>query len=377
MKLIERSIRNDFLKKVKQGKVLLLLGARRVGKTFFLNNIESELKEKFLRLNGEDIFTMDVLSKRTRKNYLDLIENNKILIIDEAQKIPEIGSILKFIVDEFPNLKIIVTGSSMFDLKNKLGEPLTGRKYTMMLFPIAQMELRKTYSVFELKTMLPDRLIFGSYPEIFNIKNKQDKLDYLKELASDYLLKDILTIDGIRHSAQLFNLLKLLAYQVGSEVSYQELGQQLGISKNTVERYMDLLSKVFVIHKLQGFSRNLRNEVTKNSKWYFYDNGILNVFLNNFNTIDRRQDAGLLWENFIVSERLKYQYYKRMNVNNYFWRTYTQQEIDWIEERNGKLYAYEFKWQFNKRIRIPDLWKQHYSLNFKIIHSDNFLEFVS
>ncbi|GIV26655.1 MAG: ATPase [Bacteroidia bacterium] len=377
MKYIERVIKSDFLKRIKLGKVLLLLGARRVGKTFFLNTIQEELKEKFLRLNGEDIFTMDILSKRTRKNYADLIEDNKILIIDEAQKIPEIGNILKFIVDEFPKLKLIVTGSSMFDLKNKLGEPLTGRKYTMMLFPIAQMELRKIQSIVELKTSLPDRLIYGSYPEIFSIKTKQGKIEYLRELASDYLLKDILTIEGVRYSSQMLNLLKLLAYQVGSEVSYQELGKQLGISKNTVERYMDLLSKTFIIHRVSGFSRNLRNEVTKNIKWYFYDNGILNVFLNNFNALDRRQDVGKLWENFMVSERLKYQYYRRMNVNNYFWRTYTQQEIDWIEERNSKLYAYEFKWRLNKKVHIPTLWKENYSNNFKVIHSNNFLEFVS
>jgi hypothetical protein len=247
----------------------------------------------------------------------------------------------------------------------------------MMLFPIAQLELRTKFSTYDLKQELSDRLIFGSYPEIFHITSKKDKIEYLKELVSDYLLKDILVIDGIRHSVQMFNLLKLLAYQVGQEVSLQELGNQLGMSKNTVERYMDLLSKVFIIHKVQGFSRNLRKEITKSSKWYFYDNGIMNVFLNNFNILDRRQDVGALWENFIISERLKYQYYKRMSVNNYFWRTYTQQEIDWIEERNGKLYAYEFKWQPNKRIKAPELWTSTYSKFFKVIDSDNFLDFVS
>jgi len=377
MKYIERYIKKDFLKKLKKGKVLLLYGARRTGKTFFLNSIQSELKEKFIRLNGEDIYTLDLLSKRSKKNYSDWIEDNKIIIIDEAQKVPDIGNILKFIVDEFPQLKLIATGSSMFDIKNKLGEPLTGRKTSMMLFPIAQLELKHKFSTYDLKQELSDRLIFGSYPEIFHITSKKDKIEYLKELVSDYLLKDILAIDGIRHSVQMFNLLKLLAYQVGQEVSLQELGNQLGMSKNTVERYMDLLSKVFIIHKVQGFSRNLRKEITKSSKWYFYDNGIMNVFLNNFNILDRRQDVGALWENFIISERLKYQYYKRMSVNNYFWRTYTQQEIDWIEERNGKLYAYEFKWQSNKKIKAPELWTSTYSKFFKVIDSDNFLDFVS
>lgn len=377
MKYIERYIKKDFLKKLKKGKVLLLYGARRTGKTFFLNSIQAELKEKFIRLNGEDIYTLDLLSKRSKKNYSDWIEDNKIIIIDEAQKVPDIGNVLKFIVDEFPHLKLIATGSSMFDIKNKLGEPLTGRKTSMMLFPIAQLELRTKFSTYDLKQELSDRLIFGSYPEIFHITSKKDKIEYLKELVSDYLLKDILVIDGIRHSVQMFNLLKLLAYQVGQEVSLQELGNQLGMSKNTVERYMDLLSKVFIIHKVQGFSRNLRKEITKSSKWYFYDNGIMNVFLNNFNILDRRQDVGALWENFIISERLKYQYYKRMSVNNYFWRTYTQQEIDWIEERNGKLYAYEFKWQPNKRIKAPELWTSTYSKFFKVIDSDNFLDFVS
>ncbi|MCX8142629.1 MAG: AAA family ATPase [Bacteroidia bacterium] len=377
MKYIERYIKKDFLKKLKKGKVLLLYGARRTGKTFFLNSIQAELKEKFIRLNGEDIYTLDLLSKRSKKNYSDWIEDNKIIIIDEAQKVPDISNVLKFIVDEFPHLKLISTGSSMFDIKNKLGEPLTGRKTSMMLFPIAQLELRTKFSTYDLKQELSDRLIFGSYPEIFHITSKKDKIEYLKELVSDYLLKDILVIDGIRHSVQMFNLLKLLAYQVGQEVSLQELGNQLGMSKNTVERYMDLLSKVFIIHKVQGFSRNLRKEITKSSKWYFYDNGIMNVFLNNFNILDRRQDVGALWENFIISERLKYQYYKRMSVNNYFWRTYTQQEIDWIEERNGKLYAYEFKWQPNKRIKAPELWTSTYSKFFKVIDSDNFLDFVS
>jgi len=377
MKHIERYIKKDFLKKLKKGKVLLLYGARRTGKTFFLNSIQSELKDKFIRLNGEDIYTLDLLSKRSKKNYSDWIEDNKIIIIDEAQKVPDIGNVLKFIVDEFPNIKLIATGSSLFDIKNKLGEPLTGRKTSMMLFPIAQLELKSKFSTYDLKQQLPDRLIFGSYPEIFHINTKKDKIEYLKELVSDYLLKDILAIDGIRNSIQMFNLLKLLAYQVGQEVSLQELGNQLGMSKNTVERYMDLLSKVFIIHKVQGFSRNLRKEITKSSKWYFYDNGIMNVFLNNFNILDRRQDVGSLWENFIISERLKYQYYKRIPVNNYFWRTYTQQEIDWIEERNGKLYAYEFKWQSNKRIKAPKLWTSTYSKFFKVINSDNFLDFVS
>lgn len=378
MTYIQRYIEAEVLRKIKSGKVLLLVGARRVGKTFFLNNIHKKLKEKTLRLNGEDFFTAELLSVRTKKNYADIIDDNKILIIDEAQKIKDIGNVLKFIIDEFPYLKVIATGSSMFDLKNNLGEPLTGRKQTVMLFPISQLELKQTQSVAQLKSNLSDRLIFGSYPEIFKIKTKQDKIDYLKELASDYLLKDILTIDGIRHSSQMFNLLKLLAFQVGKEVSYQELGTQLGMSKNTVERYMELLSKVFIIHKLSGFSRNIRKEITKNSKWYFYDNGILNVFLNNFNNIHQRQDIGMLWENFMISERLKYQYYKRMNVNNYFWRTYTQQEIDWIEERNGKLYAYEFKWNaVNKRIKTPPMWKENYSSHFKVYHKDNFVDFVS
>lgn len=377
MKKIQRSIENDFTKKLKHGKVLLLLGARRVGKTFFLNTINQKIKGKKLQINGEDIFISELFSKRTKKQYSEIIEDNEILIIDEAQKIPDIGAILKFIVDEFPKLKIVATGSSMFDLKNKLGEPLTGRKNTIMLFPIAQMELKKIYSASDLKQQLPERLIYGSYPEIFQLKTKREKTEYLKELASDYLLKDILSIDGIRHSTQMLNLLKLLAYQVGQEVSYQELGNQLGISKNTVEKYMDLLSKVFVIHKLPGFSRNLRKEITKNSKWYFYDNGILNVFLNNFNNIVYRQDIGVLWENFIISERLKYQHIKKMAVNNYFWRTYTQQEIDWIEERNGKLYAYEFKWNNNKSVKIPSLWKEHYSSAFKVIHQNNFLEFIT
>lgn len=222
-----------------------------------------------------------------------------------------------------------------------------------------------------------ERLVFGNYPELLQIKNRNDKTDYLREMVNAYLLKDILAFERIRNADKILNLLRLIAFQVGSEVSYQELGQQLSMSKNTVENYLDLLSKVFVLHKLSGFSRNLRKEVSKSNKWYFYDNGLRNLIIANLNPLEIRNDIGQLWENYIISERLKYQKYNRMVVNNYFWRTYDQQEIDWVEERDGKLFGYEFKWMHNKKLKIPNSWQSTYAeAEYEIINADNYLNWL-
>lgn len=330
------------------------LGARRTGKTVFLKRFLSErISDPYLFLNGEDLTVQTSLSNRTLENYKLLLGNKRLLIIDEAQKIAEIGLILKFMVDNIEGLKIIVTGSSVFDFSNKLGEPLTGRKYSVNIFPFAQLEFANYENIIESRSRLEERLIYGSYPELIHLQDLEGKKDYLRELVSSYLLRDILEFEGVRNSDKMYALLRLIAFQIGKEVSLEELGKQLSLSRNTVEKYLDLLSKVFIIYKLAGFSRNLRSEITKTSRWYFVDNGIRNTLINNFNPIALRNDIGELWENYLLSERIKCQYYKSQLANNYFWRTYEQKEIDWIEEKDGKLNAYEIKWSTDKIIKAP------------------------
>ncbi len=378
MNFFKRALQDKIIKQLKPNKVVVLIGARRTGKTMLLKEILKQQPDFSLVLNGEDAGTQLVLKDRTIENYKRLLGNKKLLVIDEAQKIPDIGNILKLIADEIKGLKIIVSGSSMFDLNNQLGEPLTGRKITFQLFPAAQMELSDTENLVQTKNKLEERLIYGSYPELLQYTSGEEKAEYLKELVNSYLLKDILAFDNIRNSAKLLDLLRLLAFQTGSEVSLEELGKQLQISKNTVERYMDLLSKVFIIYRVQGFSRNLRKEITKSSKWYFYDNGIRNTLVANLNPLSLRDDKGLLWENYLLSERIKYQAYTGMLVNNYFWRTYQQQEIDWVEERGGKLYAYEIKWKADKKITAPSAWADNYpKTSFEVITSANYLNWIS
>jgi predicted AAA+ superfamily ATPase len=375
---LNRSIEAKVLHYLWPNKVLLILGPRRVGKTHLLRKVLAQLpQEKVLQLNGEDMATEEVLKHRTVENYKRLLSNYTLLVIDEAQKIPEIGLILKLIVDEISGLKILVTGSSMFDLNNKLGEPLTGRKITLQLFPFAQQEYMQIENLVQTKSNLEERLIFGAYPELLHLGSTKEKTNYLNELVSDYLLKDILTLDGLRNSSKMLDLLKLIAFQLGKEVSLEELGKQLGLSKNTVERYLDLLSKVFVVYKLSGFSRNLRSEVVKSAKWYFYDNGIRNALIANFSNLSMRTDVGELWENYCFSERLKYQHYQQIQTSNYFWRTYQQQEIDWIEDRDGNLFGYELKWNTQKAVKPPKTWSNAYpNAQFVVITPDNYLDWI-
>jgi hypothetical protein len=376
MKIIRREVSNSILRKLKPNKVVIISGARRTGKTFLLKEIIKNIKEPYMLLNGEDFNTSMLLSKRSAENYRQLIGSKKYLLIDEAQKIPEIGSILKLMVDELPGIRIIATGSSAFDLGNLAGEPLTGRKYTINLFPLSEREFNQAESPVDRPDTLKQRLVFGCYPELINIRDVSEKKDYLNELVSSYLLRDILAYENIRHSGKIFNLLRLLAYQIGSEVSYNELGKNLSMSKNTVDKYLDLLSKVFILFKVEGFSRNLRKEVTKSPKWYFYDNGIRNAIIASYNAIDLRNDTGQLWENYMISERIKYQHYKQYWTNNYFWRTYDQQEIDWVEEREGEINGFEFKWS-ETHAREPVAWRKTYPrAGFTIINRDNYSEWL-
>lgn len=371
-----RDLSDNILKKLKPNKVVLVFGARRVGKTLLVKEILAKVNEPVLILNGEDINVHDKLAIRSVENYKQILGTYKLLYIDEAQKIPEIGEKLKLMIDEIDGLKIIISGSSSFDIHKDAGEPLTGRKYTFNLYTFSENEYNQIENSISKIDRLSERLVFGNYPELLHLPDRDDKIDYLNEMISSYLLKDILVYEHIKNSQKIFNLLRLVAFQIGGEVSLQELGKQLGISKNTVEKYLDLLNKVFILHKVEGFSRNLRKEITKNSRWYFLDNGIRNAVIANFNPVHARNDIGALWENYMISERLKYQSYKRISSNNYFWRTYEQQEIDWVEERDGSLFGYEFKWKEDK-VKIPTQWKSAYSgASFELINVNNFNEWL-
>jgi len=373
-----RVLEKSIIESLKPGRVVLLVGARRVGKTVLINRIAEQFASEALVLNGEDFDTQAILEKRSTANYRNVIGSHTLFIIDEAQKIPEIGAICKLMADSMPKLRILLTGSSAFDLKNRFGEPLTGRKITFQLHPLSQEEFSALENPVETSGSLDKRIVFGNYPEVLHKDDTSSRIAYLKELSEDYLLKDILVYDGIRNAGKLRNLLRLIAFQIGKDVSYQELGKQLGMSKNTVEKYLDLLTKVFVLYKVEGFSRNLRKEISKSSRWYFTDTGIRNVFTANFSLPPLRQDMGALWENYIISERIKYLTHHNVLCNTYFWRTYDRQEIDWIEERDGNLHAFEMKWGNNKTARVPAAWKKAYTnAAFKVIHPGNYLEWIT
>jgi predicted AAA+ superfamily ATPase len=284
---------------------------------------------------------------------------------------------LKLMLDSIDGLKILVTGSSVFDLKNDLGEPLVGRKMTFQIFPLAQMEFAKQENHIETTQKLDERLIFGSYPELEHLTTRAEKIDYLVEQVISYLLKDILEFEGIRKRETIVSLLRIIAFRVGGEISIEGISNELQIGKGTVDKYLDLLSKVLIIHKVTGFSRNLDNEITKKNKWYFYDNGIRNTLINNFNAMTMREDQGKLWENYLISERLKKQEYQRLHLSNFFWRTHTKQEIDWVEEGDGKIIGYEFKWSAKKQPKAPTQWTKAYPYaEFHVIHPKNYLDFI-
>jgi predicted AAA+ superfamily ATPase len=378
MNQINRILFKEFQKQLRAGRVLILMGARRVGKTEFLKQIKSTLPgDKVLSLNGEDQKTIDSMAERSVENLRAFVGNYDYLIIDEAQHIPDIGMKLKLMVDEIPKLSIIVTGSSMFELNNKLGEPLVGRSHITYMYPLAQIEFSALENPIERTSKLEQRLIFGSYPELLKFPGNDEKIDYLEGLISSYLLRDILVYEGIKKADKIIDLLRLIAFQIGKEVSIDELANNLkGISRNTVESYLDLLTKVFIIYPMRGFSRNLRKEISKSNRWYFYDNGIRNALLRNYNSLNMRADSGQLWENYLMSERMKVNSYLKRRVNCYYWRTYDQQEIDLIEEHSDGLNAFEFKWN-KKNAKIPGAWQKNYpESSFELIQQDNYVDFV-
>ncbi len=377
MDFIQRQLQKTIEKRIGENKALLIYGTRRVGKTRLLKAIRSRHKKPSLLLNAEDMEVQSLLARRTAANYRRIIGRHELLMIDEAQVAPDIGRHIKFMIDTFPKLTIIATGSSSFDLMNKSGEPLTGRSYQYTLYPVSQGELFHHQGFPETLQQLEEQLVYGSYPEVINLGTADEKQAYLKSLIHTYLLKDIFVYETVKNSTKVFDLLKLLAYQAGSEVSLDELGRSLGMSKNTVERYLDLLTKVFVVFRVGGFSGNLRKEVVKSSKWYFFDNGIRNAILSDFRDIAQRTDRGQLWENFCFYERIKRQHYRGKFCGYHFWRTYDRQEIDMIEKENTRLRAFEFKWGIAAAAKQPKYFAENYpKASFEVIRRDNYAEFV-
>lgn len=360
---------------LKKNKALIIIGARQVGKTTLLKNYLSKTNFKYKYAFGDDIRLQNLFNSLDFKNIKDYVEGYELIAIDEAQYISNIGKAIKMVLDNIPNLKIILTGSSSFELAGQIGEPLTGRKITLELFPIAQLELDSVFNKYELKQKLEDFLVFGSYPEVLTANNPNEKIEILHESVGSYLLKDILALDKIKNSKTLFDLLKLLAYQIGEEVSLNEIAQQIMIDVKTVKRYIELLEKSYIIFALTPYSRNLRSEISHKNKYYFYDVGIRNAIINNFEKIDFRVDNGALFENFLISERLKKIKYKRIYSNVYFWRTYDGSEVDFIEERENKLFAFEFK--STKQKKPPKLFLETYKdVVFTTITKENYLDFV-
>lgn len=357
-------------------KILILYGARQVGKTTLVNQLLETYEGKVLRVDADQQMYLDILSSRDRSRLERLVSGYDLLFVDEAQRIPDIGINLKILHDQFPQLQVIATGSSSFELANRVSEPLTGRTWTYNLFPIAVSEWRHSHNLFELDARLTEFLQFGMYPEVFALPNAADKTEYLMNLTRAYLYKDILDLEDIKHADKIRDLLRLLAYQTGSLVSFNELGNNLGLSTQTVQRYVDLLEKAFVLFRLSGYSRNLRKEIVKNPKIYFTDLGVRNAVLENFNPPDKRPDKGALWENFLLLERMKTMTYHRQFANRFFWRTYTGAELDYVEESGGKLSGFEFKWS-KKNGKAPATWLQTYpEAGYQCINRENYLDFL-
>lgn len=374
---IPRLVQQQISAKLGAQKVLMLYGTRRTGKTTIIENIVNKNPSDALLLLGEDMQVSEMLQQRTIANYSRIIDGKKIIIIDEAQTIPEIGKILKLMIDGIKGITVIVTGSSSFDLVYAVGEPLVGRNLVYQLYPIAQVELSVVEDYITTTKNLEQRLIYGSYPELWHIDSFREKENYLKQMVGSYLLKDLLTLENVKGADVLYKLLQLLARQVGSQVSTVELGNSLGLNKLTVERYLDLLSKVFIIYSLNGYSNNLRKEVTKSKKWYFFDNGLRNALINDFSSLSQRNDIGQLWEQYILSERIKNNAYQGYQPQYYFWRTYDGQEIDLVESYNGTLRAFECKWK-DQRVKKPVAFDKAYpEAGFDIVSQDNYLDIIT
>lgn len=372
--MIERILEKQILAKINKKKAIILMGPRQVGKTTLLKSL-FEKSTDIIWLNGDEPDIQSIFENISSKRLEAIIGDKKMIIIDEAQRIPEIGLKMKLITDQLLNVQLIATGSSAFELSNKLNEPLTGRKWEFKMYPISFQEMVNHHGLLNEIRLLPHRLIYGFYPDVVNHPGNEKEI--LKQLSDSYLYKDLLMIDQIKKPSALVKLLQALALQIGSQVSYHELGQICGLDGKTIEKYMMLLEQSYIIFRLTSFSRNQRNELKKSRKVYFFDNGIRNSLIANFEQIENRTDIGALWENYVVSERVKYLAYQQKWVNNWYWRTTEQQEIDYVEEENGQLSAYEFKWNPKAKGSIPNSFKKTYpTATINIIHRENFEQFL-
>lgn len=374
--MIQRKLKARLEGKMFKGKAIIVMGARQVGKTTLCNEILHQCSEKVLKLNLDEPDVRQQLENPSMEDLKRIIADNRIVVVDEAQRATNIGLTLKRIQDNFADIQLLVTGSSSLDLRSKINEPLTGRKWEYTLYPISTAELMQTEGLITTKSMLESRLIYGSYPDVLNYTSEAKET--LMNLADSYLYKDLLETDHIRKSSLIEKLLVALALQVGSEISYTEIGQTVGSDSKTVEKYINLLEKSFIVFHLTAFSRNLRNELKKSKKVYFYDNGIRNAILQNFTPLALRGDTGALWENFFISERIKHNHYTGHYVNTYFWRTKSQQEIDYIEESDGTLTAFEMKWNPKKAgTSLPKAFMEAYPIkDAAIITPENYLNYL-
>ena len=373
--MIERILSKKISALLDGRKAITIMGARQVGKSTLLQMMLGERKD-VMWLNGDEPDIVEILGNITSPRLKAMIGNNTIIVIDEAQRIPDIGLRLKLITDQIPDVQVIATGSSSFDLSNKLNEPLTGRKREFKMYPLTFNEMVSSTNLLEETRMLPHRMVYGYYPEV--VCNPGEEKIILKELADSYLYKDILSMDGILKPEKLVKLLKALAYQIGSQVSYNEVGMLVGLDSKTVEKYITILEKSYIIFRLTSLARNIRNELKSSRKIFFWDLGIRNAVIGNLTQIENRQDAGALWENFVIAERMKMLAYNGSFAQTYFWRTKQQQEIDYLEEEDGKIKAFEFKWNPNKAAaKCPDSFLTAYqNPEFKVITPLNVDEFL-
>jgi uncharacterized protein len=373
--VISRTIHKKIEEKLFKGKVILVMGPRQVGKTTLVKQIVASYENDIIWLSGDDTNDRERLSNTSLPTLKTLISNKKIIVVDEAQRITNIGLTLKLIVDNIPNVQVIATGSSSFELANTLNEPLTGRKFEYLLFPLSFSEITNHTNLFQEMGSLENRMIYGSYPEV--ITSQGNEIEILSLLSNSFLYKDLLTYDKIKKPSLLITLLKALALQMSQEVSYNELAQLVGADKQTVETYIDLLEKAYIVFRLGAFSGNVRNELKKTRKVYFFDNGIRNAIIGNFAPLANRQDKGALWENYLVSERKKKNNYQNFYGQHYFWRTTQQQEIDYIEEIDGSIRAFEFKWNEKANVRFSSTFLKAYPvIETSVIHNKNYNQWL-
>jgi len=373
--IINRLLQPEIESKLSANKAILIMGARQTGKTTLIKSI-CKNREDVLWLNGDEPDVRSIMENITSTRFKAIIGNKNIVVIDEAQRINNIGLSIKLIIDQIPNVRVIASGSSSFELANRVNEPLTGRKWEYKLFPLSFSEMAAEHGILEEKRLLPHRLVFGSYPEV--VTNPGDEKELLLQLADSYLYRDVLTLEQVKRPDKLVQLMQALAYQAGSQVSYSEVGQKCGLDSKTVEKYIILMEQAYVLFRLSSFSRNLRNELTTSRKIYFTDNGIRNALIANFSHVENRADIGALWENYLVSERVKYLRNNGLWANYWVWRTQQQQEIDYLEESEGVLKAYEFKWNPNAKAKFPKTFASAYpGAAFQTVHRDNIEEFLT